>query len=71
MGSSIQLAAVGTGLNGSFKKIRGATLESSIKQVAIVDSDGIFTGTTPGNCEITVTSDWVTCKPAFLTVTAV
>jgi hypothetical protein len=71
VGSSMQLVAVGTGLNGSSKKIRGAAWESSNKNVATIDSDGVVTGITSGNCEITVTSDGVTCKPAFLTVTSV
>jgi Bacterial Ig-like domain (group 2) len=68
-GSSIQLTADGIAINGSFRKIKGASWESSNKNVATVDSDGVVTGITPGNCEIIVTSDGVTCKPIFLTVT--
>jgi hypothetical protein len=68
IGSSFQLIATGTRLDGKTKKIQSAAWESSNPNIAVVNADGVVTVKSPGSCELSVTSDGVTCKTMIFAV---
>jgi Bacterial Ig-like domain (group 2) len=68
VGSTLQINAVGTRLNGSTKKITEAVWNSSNPSSAAVTAAGLVTGVASGKSEITVTLDGVSNEPFILTV---
>ena len=68
LGSTLQLKATETRLNGSTNGEIVANWESSNKDIATVTS-GVVTGVHSGICEITAFSGGVTSEPVILTIT--